>query len=314
MDIGLAKTVDGSALREALAVLLPGSRIAVLDSVTELPVDADVSVVRQSVDVPVSPDETTLRFPQGLMVQRLAEDADVEAWLGELARQLSIQLDTAALFDASCSGGRPGEWLMWRAGAAWLLEERDDGRFTALHERREMSGASASRIDIAAAVRRKADAPPPISGRPPGWYRALLLIALLWSLLLLSGYSLGEIVLGAATLLRQSISVGDATRQFATYATSSLTAIPVMLAGAAGLVGSIALLSRRRWAWLPLLVGALAILWPLLVWFLAWAFWRAADDLGANLLLAQMLLSAATLFGMPVLWLMARRRGWLQPG
>lgn len=313
MDIGLAKVIDGDALRQVFAALLPGSRIAVVDAVTELPADVDVTVVRHvNAAIAHAGDPSAFRFPMGLMVQaRLLDGVDTEVWLGELARRLSDQLDTATLFDATSRGGRPGQWLVWRNDEATLVAERDDDRFVPLLELPEVISPS---IELAAVVQHRAiKASPATTNAPPVWYRVLLLLALAWSLVLLSGYSLGQIVLGAMSLLQDTMSAGDATRLFASFATSTLTAIPAMLAGACAAAGAIALLARRSWAWLPLLLGALAILWPLLVWFLAWAFWRAADDLGATLLLAQILLSAGSLLGLPVLWLLARRRGWLRP-
>lgn len=311
MDIGLAKVIDGDALRAAFAGLLPGSRIAVVNAVTEWPAAADVTVVRQlRPDSADAGDPSVLRFPAGLLVQaRLLDGVDAEAWLGELARRLASELDTATLVDATSCGGRPGQWLVWRNGAAMLVAQRDDDSFVPLPERPEATWPS---IELAAVVQHGAvAASPATTPGPPVWYRALLLLALAWSLMLLSGYSLGQIVLGAKSLVQDTMSAGDATRLFASYATSTLTAIPTMLAGACGVIGTIALLAARRWAWLPLLSGALAILWPLLVWFLAWALWRAADDFGATLLLAQIVLSALTMTGLPALWLLAHRRGWL---
>jgi hypothetical protein len=133
---------------------------------------------------------------------------------------------------------------------------------------------------------------------PPTWFRIVVLIAIVWNLF------------GVFMYLHSVGMFGDPMADLDAAQRAAAESLPNAITGAfavgtmAGLIGSIGLLMRKRWAWPVLLVSMVALL-VLEGWILFLSGHREAFGLGVPLTV----IAGAVL----LTWLAnhARQRGWL---
>lgn len=126
-------------------------------------------------------------------------------------------------------------------------------------------------------------------------------LSLIWFSFLASGYSLGQVIYGLRALADDAPQDADVARSLAYSGVAALTGWLVQLAGALGVAGCVGLFMQRQWSVFVLVVAALLLVWPVLVWTVALVFWNEVDPIGANWMLAHALLTASVGFGMPLL-------------
>jgi hypothetical protein len=133
---------------------------------------------------------------------------------------------------------------------------------------------------------------------PPAWFRIVALIAIVWNLFGLSMYL-------------HSVGVfGDPMADLDAAQRAAAESIPPFVTGAfaigttAGVIGSLGLLMRKRWAW-PVLLVSLVALVVLEGWIVFLSGHREAFGLGIPI--------TVTLGAVLLAWLAhhARQRGWL---
>ena len=135
-------------------------------------------------------------------------------------------------------------------------------------------------------------------GNPPAWFRIVALIAIVWNLF------------GVFMYLHSVGIFGDPMADLDAAQRAAAESIPPMIKGAfaigtfAGLIGSVGLLMRKRWAW-PVLLLSLFALIVLEGWILFLSGHRQAFGVGVPVTVV----AGAVLLA----WLAhhARQRGWL---
>ena len=133
---------------------------------------------------------------------------------------------------------------------------------------------------------------------PPTWFRIAAIVAILWN------------AMGVFMYLHSVGLFGDPTADLTDAQRAAAESLPVLITSAfavgtfAGLLGSVGLVLRKRWAWPVLLVSALALV-VLEGWVLLLSGHRVAFGLGVPITVVVVALLLA--------WLAshARRRGWL---
>jgi hypothetical protein len=58
---------------------------------------------------------------------------------------------------------------------------------------------------------------------------------------------------------------------------------------------------HQSWAFIALVLSALLLIWPELVWIVALIFWRVVDPAGSLLLLVHIFITTAIAFGVPII-------------
>jgi hypothetical protein len=135
-------------------------------------------------------------------------------------------------------------------------------------------------------------------GNAPAWFRIVALIAILWNLF------------GVFMYLHSVGVFGDPMADLDAAQRAAAQSIPPLVTGAfaigtlAGLVGSVGLLLRKRWAW-PVLLVSLVALVVLEGWIVFLSGHREAFGLGVPI--------TVTLGAILLAWLAkhARDKGWL---
>jgi hypothetical protein len=135
-------------------------------------------------------------------------------------------------------------------------------------------------------------------GKTPAWFRIVALIAIVWNLF------------GVFMYLHSVGMFGDPMADLDAAQRTAAESIPPAIKGAfaigtfAGLIGSVGLLLRKRWAWPVLLVSLLALI-VLEGWIVFLSGHQEAFGLGVPI--------TVTLGAILLAWLAnhARHRGWL---
>lgn len=121
MDIGIGSELTREALQAALAAILEGCEVAVVDQ-------EDSATVSFSPAVLAFRSIALSEFPVGIsVVARLHAGVSQQDWLRELARCLAEQLQTRTWFDGTPFGDtKTPYWsLIWDQGVPYLADDCD---------------------------------------------------------------------------------------------------------------------------------------------------------------------------------------------